>query len=74
MRCRTSFQFLSVFLSWLKNCRVETNNYIFFGLFLFFTGAHNPTGMDPTMEQWKEMSETIKKQGLNPFFDWYVSV
>jgi aspartate/tyrosine/aromatic aminotransferase len=36
------------------------------------TGAHNPTGMDPTMEQWKEMSETIKKQGLNPFFDWYV--
>jgi aspartate aminotransferase len=32
-------------------------------------GAHNPTGMDPTIEQWKEMSETIKKQGLLPFFD-----
>lgn len=33
------------------------------------TGAHNPTGMDPTLEQWKEMSETIQKQGLVPFFD-----
>lgn len=31
--------------------------------------AHNPTGMDPTMEQWKEMSDTIKKQNLLPFFD-----
>jgi len=30
--------------------------------------AHNPTGMDPTMEQWKEMSDTIKKQNLHPFF------
>jgi aspartate aminotransferase, mitochondrial len=25
--------------------------------------------MDPNMEQWKEMSDTIKKQGLLPFFD-----
>ena len=32
-------------------------------------GAHNPTGMDPTTEQWKEISDTIKKQNLLPFFD-----
>ncbi|KAG7364605.1 aspartate aminotransferase [Nitzschia inconspicua] len=38
-------------------------------LILMHACAHNPTGMDPTMEQWKEMSETIKKQGLVPFFD-----
>jgi aspartate aminotransferase len=25
--------------------------------------------MDPTLEQWKEISETIKKQNLVPFFD-----
>lgn len=31
--------------------------------------AHNPTGMDPTMEQWKEISDTVKKQKLVPFFD-----
>ena len=31
--------------------------------------AHNPTGMDPTLEQWKELSETMKKRNLFPFFD-----
>jgi len=31
--------------------------------------AHNPTGMDPTLEQWKQLSDTIKKQNLLPFFD-----
>jgi aspartate/tyrosine/aromatic aminotransferase len=25
--------------------------------------------MDPTMEQWKEISDTVKKQKLVPFFD-----
>ncbi len=40
-----------------------------FGDRIFFKGAHNPTGMDPSLEQWKEMSDTIKKQNLLPFFD-----
>jgi len=31
--------------------------------------AHNPTGMDPTMEQWKQISDTVKKYNLVPFFD-----
>ena len=31
--------------------------------------CHNPTGIDPTFEQWKELSELIKKQQLIPFFD-----
>jgi len=31
--------------------------------------AHNPTGMDPTLEQWKEISDTMKKNKLFPFFD-----
>jgi len=31
--------------------------------------AHNPTGMDPTPEQWKEISELMKKRNLLPFFD-----
>jgi len=38
-------------------------------IILLHACAHNPTGMDPTMEQWKEMSETIKKHKLLPFFD-----
>lgn len=31
--------------------------------------CHNPTGIDPTFEQWKELSELIKKHQIIPFFD-----
>ncbi|PIK35143.1 putative aspartate aminotransferase, mitochondrial [Apostichopus japonicus] len=31
--------------------------------------AHNPTGVDPTREDWKEMSSIIKNKKLFPFFD-----
>jgi len=31
--------------------------------------AHNPTGVDPNPEQWKELSQLIKKKNLYPFFD-----
>lgn len=31
--------------------------------------AHNPTGVDPTREQWQELSQLIKKRNLLPFFD-----
>ena len=31
--------------------------------------AHNPTGMDPSMEQWKQISELVKERKLLPFFD-----
>jgi aspartate aminotransferase len=31
--------------------------------------AHNPTGIDPTPEQWKELSDIIKEKSLFPFFD-----
>ncbi|XP_033626612.1 aspartate aminotransferase, mitochondrial-like [Asterias rubens] len=31
--------------------------------------AHNPTGVDPKPEQWKEMGKLIKERQLFPFFD-----
>lgn len=31
--------------------------------------AHNPTGIDPTHEQWKELSNLCKEKGHFPFFD-----
>jgi len=31
--------------------------------------AHNPTGVDPNPEQWKEMSAAIKARKLLPYFD-----
>lgn len=31
--------------------------------------AHNPTGVDPSREQWKEIAEVVKAGNLFPFFD-----
>jgi len=31
--------------------------------------AHNPTGVDPSPEQWKELSKIIKDRNLLPYFD-----
>lgn len=31
--------------------------------------AHNPTGVDPTQEQWRKIHEVVKEGGLFPFFD-----
>jgi len=31
--------------------------------------AHNPTGVDPSKEQWKEMSQLIKQRKIFPFMD-----
>lgn len=31
--------------------------------------AHNPTGVDPSLEQWCELSQLIKKKNLFPYFD-----
>ncbi|KAL4910390.1 hypothetical protein BDW74DRAFT_165443 [Aspergillus multicolor] len=31
--------------------------------------AHNPTGLDPSPEQWKEIGAIIKERGLFPVFD-----
>jgi aspartate aminotransferase len=31
--------------------------------------AHNPTGIDPTQQQWAEISDIVKEKKLFPFFD-----
>lgn len=38
-------------------------------IILLHACCHNPTGIDPTLEQWKEISDLIKKKNLIPFFD-----
>lgn len=38
-------------------------------IFLFHACAHNPTGIDPTQEQWKEISNIVKEQYHFAFFD-----
>ncbi|KAG8562369.1 hypothetical protein GDO81_015653 [Engystomops pustulosus] len=36
---------------------------------LFHACAHNPTGVDPKKEQWKELAAVVKSRRLFPFFD-----
>jgi aspartate aminotransferase len=36
---------------------------------LFHACAHNPTGVDPSPEQWKEISEVVKQKQQYPLFD-----
>ncbi|VVT56700.1 uncharacterized protein SAPINGB_P005221 [Magnusiomyces paraingens] len=31
--------------------------------------AHNPTGVDPTQEQWRQIAEVFQEKGHFPFFD-----
>ncbi|GAB7348196.1 hypothetical protein MBLNU459_g6200t1 [Dothideomycetes sp. NU459] len=31
--------------------------------------AHNPTGVDPTQDQWKQIADLMKRKGHFPFFD-----
>jgi len=38
-------------------------------MILLHACAHNPTGVDPSPEQWKEMSAVIKARKLLPYFD-----
>lgn len=38
-------------------------------LVLLHACAHNPTGVDPSTEQWKELANVCKKAELIPFFD-----
>jgi aspartate aminotransferase len=38
-------------------------------VFLLHACAHNPTGVDPTPEQWKIIAEAIKSKSHVPFFD-----
>ncbi|KAK4701145.1 hypothetical protein P7C70_g5089, partial [Phenoliferia sp. Uapishka_3] len=38
-------------------------------VFLLHACAHNPTGVDPTPAQWKELSDIFKEKEHLPFFD-----
>jgi aspartate/tyrosine/aromatic aminotransferase len=38
-------------------------------IILLHTCAHNPTGADPTPEQWHKIASVMKENDLFPFFD-----
>lgn len=47
----------------------DINNAPCSSFFLLHACAHNPTGVDPTQEQWKEIEASIKAGGHVAFFD-----
>lgn len=47
----------------------DVNNAPDGSAFLLHACAHNPTGVDPRPEQWKEISALIKEKGHLAFFD-----
>lgn len=38
-------------------------------IFVFHASAHNPSGRDPTREQWQEICEIVQRKQLAPLFD-----
>ncbi|XP_043840650.1 aspartate aminotransferase, cytoplasmic [Dromiciops gliroides] len=40
-----------------------------FSIFVLHACAHNPTGTDPTPEQWEKIAAVMKRRFLFPFFD-----
>lgn len=38
-------------------------------IILIHACAHNPTGVDPSKEQWEKIADTIQRRKLFPFFD-----
>lgn len=38
-------------------------------VFILHTCAHNPTGVDPTIQQWEAILDVIQAKGHLPFFD-----
>jgi len=36
---------------------------------MLHTCAHNPTGVDPTFDQWKQIAQVCRDQHLYPWFD-----
>lgn len=38
-------------------------------IILLHACAHNPTGVDPTLDQWKKIAQVMKENDLFPYFD-----
>lgn len=53
----------------ISGCLEDLSNLPEKSIILLHACAHNPTGVDPTFEQWKEMSNVIKKRNHFVFFD-----
>jgi len=52
-----------------EGCIADLNKIPEHHVVLLQACAHNPTGVDPSQEQWREISRIVKKRNLFPFID-----
>eukprot|EP00842_Homolaphlyctis_polyrhiza_P004051 jgi/Hompol1/4647/HPOL_003790-RA len=52
-----------------KGLKEDLNKIPNGSIVLFHACAHNPTGVDPSEEQWAEISKIAKHKNFTPFFD-----
>jgi len=52
-----------------SGCLEDISNLPEKSIVMLHACAHNPTGVDPTFEQWKEISDVMKKKNHFAFFD-----
>lgn len=53
------------FAGWAEDLRNAPENSVI----IMHACAHNPTGVDPTMDQWKEIADICEERKLFPLFD-----
>lgn len=53
------------FAGWVEDLRNAPENSVI----ILHSCAHNPTGVDPTMDQWKEIADVCEERKLFPLFD-----
>lgn len=52
-----------------EGCLEDLNKIPEHAVILLQACAHNPTGVDPSKEQWNEISKVVKRRNLLPFID-----
>ncbi|XP_063818351.1 aspartate aminotransferase, cytoplasmic [Pseudophryne corroboree] len=53
----------------LRGLLEDLENAPEYSIFVLHACAHNPTGTDPTPDQWKQIADVMKRRYLFPFFD-----
>lgn len=66
-----SWLFLCIifFKSWLIGLLEDLSSAPSGAIVLLHACAHNPTGVDPTLQQWEQIRQLMRSKGLLPFFD-----
>lgn len=66
----SDFSFVIIFFScWHLGLLDDLNEAPSGAIVLLHACAHNPTGVDPTLEQWEQIRQLMRSKGLLPFFD-----